>query len=527
MLQRFLLSILFMSCCFYGQSQDTTSVYFTSGSHKLSPFATAVIEKFCKDIDPLTISNVTVIGYADSSGNVNSNLRLSERRAKMVTKECGKWMNSEWISDVQPKGELLKAVDSTSRRVDIIVYYHQSDEENSKDTLVIQPDDPRCFYVDHYLLSICNTQFQIKNRKSVVYIQALNNQALLDKKYYYVKNLGEPNAVAQRVNWKKVKTGKLWWRETRLTATIPADAFTQFGLFVMGEPPCGGCTDQLFKKDTNVHVISIKSDDRFLMSVTQFKTKFLRPKKAKIRVPQEYVDQNETYYLKTYKDNSPYSETRLNWETKKGKKKQDYLYYEFKLGDADRISILKPGLMAICPYRYSPFNDTLGHWGINCRGINGGEPPGKGFKLGISALAYYHNDTLTAALAIHAKYELVRQDIILTLGVNYYPGLYLAGSYRYYFANYTRMKGKMLDPWQMAQDVKFATPIDFYLGAEARTNYNKSYRSFVETNANAGFLVTWRSHLEWYVQGGVGYDLNNRINTTLYPYVQTGFTYTF
>lgn len=416
-------------------------------------------------------------------------------------------------------------VDSLSRRVDIVFLYNSLESTNNRDTIVILADDPRCFFIDQFLESYSHAKIKVNKRKKVVYLEVLNHPEFSSRKYYYVKNPSQPNAVAQRVNFKLETTGNLWWREKRLTATIPKDSYDKYGLFYLENPPCDGCKEQLFKKDTNVFTGTSIRDDYFIMSVTQLKAKLFRPNVLQIRIPKEYKEGNEAYYaVKVLWDGDTKRES-LSWETKRGKKKADYFYAKVKVKGVRSVSIASSQRSSYCLRKDG---GPGGYYGGRPCGFQGGGSPFPGdffFTPGINA--FYHNDTVTAFVSVGAGYELKRHELAVTIGINHRLGLYYSAYYHFNFLSFSTMTNRMLDPWQKLGNTQFTTHIKIYAGPEFRSSYNKRYKSFSELNLHAGFSVEWNNGLNYYIHGGIARDLSNRINTGFYPYIQAGIRFRF
>jgi hypothetical protein len=520
-----ILSLIVALCgSFSVQAQDTTSVYFKVGSHKLSGRSQQVLQQAFKTCDLADLKAITFIGYSDSTGKSESNRKLSERRAKTVSKFGEQFLPSGIYSEIQSRGEIPRIADSLSRRVDVIFYYRSADPEQSKDTLVIVPDDPRCFFIDGHIEACGHITIKQLKKKQVVYLQLLNEKELSDRKYYYVKNPSAYGAVAQRVNFKLETTGMLWWREKRLTATIPKDSYDKYGLFYLENPPCEGCKEQLFKMDTNMFFGTRILSNYFTMSVTQLKTKLFRPNILRIRVPKEYMDKNTTYYavkqFRTGKSGS--NRERLKWEEKRGKRREQYVFATIQIKNVASLTIATPQRTSYCPEK----GTWKGHDGwFRCRGINGGIP-GE-FYLGAGVHAFYHNDTATALVAASLEYRLNRHQLALNVGLNHRLGLCYAAYYHYELYSFYTMRNRLLDPWQSLKETRFSSRVGIYAGPEFRSSYTKNYRSFSEVNLHAGFSMDWENGLGYYLQGGIARDLSNRMNTGFYPYVQAGLRFRF
>jgi hypothetical protein len=507
-------------------AQDTTSVYFKTGSHKISGFSQKVLEKVLANLDNTDLVEIVCIGYSDSTGNNDSNQKLSERRAKAVSKVVKGYVNSTISVVTESKGELPRIVDSLSRRVDIVLHYNSSENNTNHDTIVIQPNDPRCFFIDQYLEAYSHTKIKVNKRKKVVYLEVLNHPEFSSRKYYYVKNPSQPNSVAQRVNFKLQTTGNLWWREKRLTATIPKDSYDKYGLFYLENPPCEGCKEQLFKKDTNVFTGTTIRSNYFAMSVTQLKAKLFRPNVLQIRIPKEYVEENESYYaIKELWSGNTKSE-KLSWESKRGKKKADYLYAKIRIKDVEYVSIANPQRVSHCGGRGVGVEPGLGYDRLPCGFKRSSSFPGD-FFFSPGIHTFYHNDTVTAFVSAGLGYELKQHELVLNVGINHRLGLYYSGYYHFNFLSFSTMTNRMLDPWQKLENSKFTTHIKIYAGPEFRSSYNKKYRSFSEVNLHLGFSVEWNNGLGYYIQGGIARDLSNRINAGFYPHIQTGLRFRF
>lgn len=505
-------------------SQDTVTVYFKVGSYKLSPWSQNVLKRAFAELDDTNLTELTFIGYSDSVGKVDSNQKLSERRARSVSKFSEHFLDRKIPFDIQSKGEIPRMVDSLSRRVDLIFHYRKEDLAFADDTLVIVQDDPRCFFIDQYFEAYSNAKIKVNKKKNVVYLQVLNYPEFSSRKYYYVKNPSQKNALAQRVKFKLETTGKLWWREKRLTATVPKDSYDKYGLFYLENPPCEGCKEQLFKKDTNVFERTIIRADYFIMSVTQLKAKLFRPNLLQIRIPKEYMEEDESYYALKVINNGVQRE-RLNWETKRGKKKADYFFAKIKIEGVESVSIGSPQRVSYCPNRGPKPNSINGFGGWNCGGIRDDFSFPGVFFFAPGIHAFYHNDTLTAFVSMGVGYELKQHELTVNMGINHRLGLYYSGYYHFNFLNFSTMTNRMLDPWQKVVNSRFTTTIKGYVGPEFRSSYNKKYRSFSELNVHLGFSVAWNNGLNYYIHGGIARDLSNRINTSFYPYIQAGIRF--
>ena len=83
-LQTFIYLVIFYSVHTYGQ--DTISVYFDFSQHKLSDSEINEIFSIPTKYDLSDLDSVHFIGLSDSIDDLNTNIKLSEKRARNVAK---------------------------------------------------------------------------------------------------------------------------------------------------------------------------------------------------------------------------------------------------------------------------------------------------------------------------------------------------------------------------------------------------------------------------------------------------------
>lgn len=523
--------LLFLLSGNFCYSQDTLKIYFESGKSTIRPYYEKLLRHFTDRTDKENIRSISITGYADSIGKIKSNLKLSERRARAVQKSMRAYLGDSIDLEIGALGEKAQRADSVSRRVEIVVHSLSStDDEHTAQLDSIKANDPRCFQVDFDALKYCNIRYIEKNRKQYVYIQALNVPLFKETKHYFVKNPGAKTALAQRVNWKLQTTGKLWWKKKRWVATIPKASYDRFQFFVIKNGPCEGCTESLFRKDTNLRTRVTKYPDYFLNDNVQVKPQLFKRNFEKFRVPREFIDPEETSYAYLFDDDNYQFRASevVSWEEKKGKRKQDYYFAEIRTRGAATVRFMKAGLETYCP-----FVDTLhraayyGYWGIRCGTMNDWNERGKKpVSPALEAGMFYHNDSLTGFVALLGRYETGRSLISLSAGINTRVGFYGALSYKYHFLVLPVRESAGVTTWHMPRYRPVVASYQCYAGVEARTSFNRNYLSFAETNMHLG--MCYESYkpkfFEYsiYMHGGCAKDLLNRINTDFYPFAQLG-----
>ncbi len=528
-----LLSIfLFLCCSFAVSGQDTIRVYFEYGSSKMSEIEARKLRVLQNDFDLQDVEYAEFIGYADSIGNSSSNVKLSEKRARNAYKYCKDDFAPRADIRILAKGEGVKDNQNENRRVEIILHYPAEIAPPKKD--VVHNVDPRCFYIDFDALKYCNIREIKKRGRRFIYIEALPVDLFKERKHYYtIRTRRNGNVSVQRVRWKLKTTGKLWWRKKRWVATIPRASFIQYQFFTLADAPCSGCTEEIFTKDTIIRTRDKLYADYFLMDNMQAKLRVFKQDQVKVRVPKEYVDLEQGYYLgdTTGVVSAYYVRSTVDWTTKKfGKKNQDYYFTKFYLHDSRMPYILQKRKTTEC------LNAPVWNGGSRrdywtCGGVRGGSGWALGLMGALEPGVFYHNDTLTGYLA--AGITFVNYTYMhIQGGINTHKGFYGAFNFRYPITSFRlkalSIKNKWQNPYEIEKPGYASRFIHLYAGLDTKTSFNRKYQSFFEGNLHLGLSVRPRVlglYPEFYLQGGASYDFMQRINTNIYPYAQFGIRF--
>ena len=175
---------LFFSLILNGYSQDTITVYFEFGSSKIDSEYNPILKNLSSTYDLSSLDSIQFIGYADSVGNVKSNIRLSKKRAKNVYKTCKPTISSDIFISVLAKGEDRKVNQHENRRVEVLLFFAK--ELPTIKEKIIEKVNPRCFLVDFEALSYCHIRTIKKRKKEYVQIEAMNTEIFTKQKHYYV-----------------------------------------------------------------------------------------------------------------------------------------------------------------------------------------------------------------------------------------------------------------------------------------------------------------------------------------------------
>jgi hypothetical protein len=504
----FILLIINLSC--FGQ--DTLRIYFEFGSAKLDKNATLELSSLNAKYDFSNLDSVQFIGYSDSVGNLKSNLKLSKKRANNAYKNCKNSFDKNVKISLLAKGEGTHLDPQVNRRVELIFHFKKENIETVDE--VIEMSDPRCFFIDYGALSLCHIRTIQEKKKKLIYIEAINDPLISDTVHYYLSKNTNGIITIKKIKWKKKQTGILWWKKSRLVTTIQEKEFNQYKIFTLGNPPCNGCKETIFTKDT-VFVTKLNYyTDYFLMDNLQAKVKFFGKNKIKIRVPREYVDITKAYY----------AGTNVEWTSKRGKRHMNY-YFANLVSRNGNIPLIKTLVPTIHCYNSGLPKERRFYCGgsYSSFGIN--------FQLTVEPGIVYQNDTLTAFVTGGIAFNNERSNFNLHGGINSHLGFIGSAKYKFHFFTFPLASVSLGNSWETPSGVpyNFNNFGRFYLGSELRTSYNKNYMSFFESNLFAGLSFTNikidRLLSQVYVHGGIAKDFSNRVNTKFYAFAQVGIIF--
>ncbi|NOQ73931.1 MAG: OmpA family protein [Crocinitomix sp.] len=519
-----LIILLFLSA--FCHAQDSLTIYFDVDKSKIKDHFKAKLNDLLIDYDYLAVDSIQFIGFADTTGNVKSNLRLSARRAKAVEKYCVKLFSEPIITSTYARGEGKKEFAAENRKVELII--HQKPEQKST-AQVIEDVDPRCFTIEENVLSHCTYRTITKRKKEYIYLESEHNEKWdFDyKNLYYVVAQKDGKATIRRVKWKLKRTGRLWWEKKRYTTTVPKRYFELYKLFSIKSAPCDGCSEELLSKDSILITRRANYLDLFLMNNIQMKYGFFNKKQLKIRAPREYVDLDETY---RYNFPGPAHVSGIvEWETKKGRRKRDYYYLNLPIEGYIFPNFTKSRMVSRCISKGNGFGngDGGGPWG--CGGIRHSIPH---FEVNLEAGAFFQNDSLTGLLAVGVSSTTKNTYAAILGGINTYKRFYGSARFQFFFFDFPfqalSIRNRWIKPSLNEPTYKFGR---LYAGFEMKTSYREENAQFFEQNVHLG-VARVNTNEYWgmrriYLQGGFANDFLNRTNDKGYPFVQIGATFQF
>ncbi len=518
---RSILLITFFSS-FHLWSQDTVFVYFDFGSAKVNVNYQKTFGNFSSDYDLSLVDSIKFVGYTDSIGKLKANLRLSRKRAKNVYRMCKNALDENTPVSILARGEDKKEDAALNRRVAVILYYRPSEILAPE---IVEEVDPRCFFIDFEALEYCHTRTIKKRRKELIQLEALYVPLFKTRTHYYAREQSNGNVKVQRVRWKIKSTGMLWWKKKRYVATIPKTSFDKFHFFTLEDTPCDGCSEEVVTKDTLILTKSIFYADRFLINNAQLKVRYFGKGKLKIRAPREYIDISDQYYFSLNARRS-YSNQSFGWETRRGKRRQNYFYAKIPIVEGRIPWIKRMRLTSVCMNDsiYITNNDNHGFIDCGFPGFDGGS-----FRLDVELGTFYQVDSLTGYFALGTSYTSPKSYTAILGGINTHSSFYGAVRYQYNYFTFPLRAMNVAKRWEALDPGNYVSTIGrFYIGTEMKTSFNRTYQSFMEGNLHLGFLITnsrSRSTVpRFFIQGGIARDFIDHASSSPYGFVQVGFT---
>lgn len=321
--RKWLLMLIFCNA-FYTFAQDTLCVYFTSGEHNLSEHSKSQVNNFVFAHDIQMIDSIVLAGYADSTGQHEKNLKLSERRAKVVSKYLSKAIPNNTIPILLvPKGEenqVLSGAALNHRRVEVILYFPKSyvppvEKEEVNSSFV----HSNCYQIADSVMAQSNFTYFQKGASKYVRVEMETFQYNPNLRLY---TLSAKTKYPKLIKPELKNTGDLWWKRPRYVAEIKAKDFDKFGIVTLSvgdtsaSDACIVCGDE---KPVSWRLGFELMTDQFVMQNLQVRKQIL-PARYEVIVPQEYLSIENGYYLDSL-TNFP-----LTWQYKRGRRAAPYYF---------------------------------------------------------------------------------------------------------------------------------------------------------------------------------------------------------
>jgi len=493
--------------------QDTISIYFEFGQSKIPDEQLIPLNAIPTLYDLSDLDSVYFIGMADSVGDLESNFDLSEKRARNVAKYCERIINTTLPVRVKALGESLNDEKWKNRRVLVIFFFKpvQPEEDEIQNENKIKES---CYYIDYHLLHHSHIRTITKRKKNLVLIETTLPDLKKKKEQYYGSTTKNGEFIVKKVKWAFLRTGKLWWSQTRYVATIPEEDFKKYKIFKVGDLPCDSCSEDFRNKAFIINEDTCMQVDYFVMENMQIKRSLFNRTSVEIRVPREYINYEDKYYIGCGYENE------LIWTTKKGKRKQNYFYshlplYFNYLGNITRV-------MKCCKSNPEPSecDKKLIYNSIFCSAKGG-------LTLNAELGTYYQQSKITPYIAIGLFKEGSFSRVSLFVGTDNKLSIYSSLRYQIHIISFPY---NILNPFSTWQSPKQQQVIyrygRLYLGTELKSRFILNNPYHLEQNIHIGFAAVNTNYNaiipRIFLEYGIGYDYLGVYSKRVYSIVQLG-----
>ncbi|MBJ7429237.1 MAG: hypothetical protein JHD28_09820, partial [Bacteroidia bacterium] len=476
-----------------------------------------------------SIDSVVLIGFADSLGNFENNLELSEVRAKEVMNYLKKIISYKVKFKYNAAGEKNKRIEAKDRRVEVYLYLKENYVDTSTINILIEKTTPKCLTTAYSVLGISHKTIVKKKKQEFVVLELETDHYLYPKVkdlLYYAVIKNDSSIGYSKVKWVKKTSGVDWWAKTRYQFSISKTSFDKYKIFYLSELPCDKCGYNIDDSlATPPPIDTCIMYDALLSYNIQYRTSLFNNKTIEARVPKEYVNLlNEySYFDKDY--------NKILWLTKNKRKNSPYYFVTLPL--IKEYSKYEPSYRVpkiykkeLCCFELDTFKYRQ-HcpWFGCCGGVFYGGHIKLGFELGT-----YHtpnNFIPYLGLGVYKENEKSQYNIMLGFDAN----ANAIGNLRYQY-NYATFPLILINPFAdwgfntMAQvNKKYFGRL--YVGSALVIGKLENNQRFVNHDLHLGFSIATEDMFfnRWFIQYGLGHNYSKESNTLFTPIFNSGFIF--
>ncbi len=485
-------------------AQKIWNVYFDYGKSKPTTSELDSLDSWLSRFEPDEVDSIVLIGYADSTGRIENNLKLSLKRALFVRHHIEQNPLFNYPIAHFAKGEKNKRIEVKDRRVLIKVWLKPRNTLLISDTMSRSFQYKRlCYIVDYELLQACHITYLDYKKKQYVKLTIENDEYVKYRKikYFYITR-DSNNTIMNPVKWVFKESGKDWYKRKRFEALVPKASFEKNYIVYYDKLSCDSCfKDTLVALNYNYGICMAR--DIFLNRNTKFKFNLFSLRSIKIKVPKEYLDSSKSYY-----DGNTL--TKIYWKSKK--RKPDYMFskLDFSGYSTNGIYVKLP----CCGYRFGG--------GFACERINRKFFQDLIIETGLNKLRTEELPYIGAGFNIgSSKIEL---SAIATMSQDFQTGYRVRFKYHYF-----KIPLALLNPvqkWKSLDNSRlsiFRYMVTSYIGTEFRKGFNTSYS---EQDLYIGVSVDSR-YFQLFTQYGSGYRFKGPFEGNWNRLIQFGCIFHF
>lgn len=521
------------------KAQDRYVLKYKVAVYQLDSLQKKQLNKFYSSFPKGTIDSVFVVGFADSLGSYEANLKLSRNRAKGVISYLKKVIPYEVKYRYVAGGEKDKKIEQVDRRVEVIFYTRELYFEDTIKALPSPKNEMKCLRLADEILAISNQKHVHTKKQDFVLLELEINEVSKGLVKYlnchYAVESYDSSLKYVKVKWIKRRSGSSWWLKDRFQTMIPKGSFDKYQIFVLKDTPCIDCDIRIndtissnkVLKDTiiaNVRYDSCWIVDEFIMNNIRYKIPFFSRKKFVVKVPKEYVDNSVTYYQDFETSDI------ITWYEKKGKRNDSYLFYELPMtkinGGSGRVysrfKYSSPKISKRVPC-CMPVKSGI----IPCDAMSCSPSPREYFDLGLELGNIKLINTNVTYVGIGLYQVRAFDQFNITIGVDNNFRLFANSRYQY---NYLTVPFGFINPfngwYQNGRWVGLNNDLflRLYAGTSLITARPKTHERFFFHDVHLGLSLALNYSFidRIFIQYGYGYDYSNRFSKEVVPTLNYG-----
>lgn len=517
-----LISVLFLFYSSIACSQDTLSLFYNSGEHRLTSDSKMQLTEFLFSKKISTIDSISVIGFADSTGRKTHNYRISKRRANAVHQFIVHLLPDSISIRQSAKGEEKTSSKQHSinhRRVDVVLYTPFLSEKSALYTSDNRRDSlsNNCYVLADSILARCHVSYFKKGNTTYVQL-ALEAQHLSPKQKLYT--LSSKTRVAKLVKWKLEISGDYWWKRARYTTTLKASDFERFGLLEKQSPVTDSAHCTICDTDPFVtwQLSDTRTPDVFVLQNLELRKRFLFDEYLFI-VPKEYVTLSKTYTT------DPEGQNGIAWYTKSGRENATYYFADIPIQQLSDTNWSIYSFKAHCPDVSSATGqtyqlDTLPlHF---CPQVSDGSIH---FSYGLTAV-YRNFQQQTAYVGSYLQLNFGRIELAALGAIDLKKRPLFSLQLDYTLLSFTPFSDMRICKVPRPIVDHFHRVVTTYAGSSINSAYATKQALFQEIHVGIAYCNRpFSLDLERiFAQGGIGFDYLNSLQTLTF-YFQAGLRF--
>jgi len=514
-MRRIIFIILLVICCINSSAQTVFKIYFEYGKSTPKENQLQNFDEWFINLDFTKIDSITLVGFADSVGKIENNIKLSLKRTEFVRKYIQKkYVGQRFRIYQYGKGEKRKKIEDKDRRVEVKVWLSADFIPQEIDTATKEISSVKCYLVDNEMLQACFISYvKIKNKNyAKLYIENEDYFYYKKTKYFYITR-DSGKTFLNKVKWTPKNSGNLTFKRQRYETLIPKESFLANKIVYYETRSCDSCfRDSIYGTGYKIGD-SCMANDIFLSRNLEWRPKFFNMNYIKIRVPKMFTDSSLIYY----EGGGP----TINWIKKRKKSAFKYATFRTQVYSNQYHFQTISRKRKCCNIRWDwyPGRPNIcccccgGDWSFPSKTIN--------LEIGVNRLKSIN----TPYVGLNYYFELGKYDGRFLTGIDTSALLLFTVKIQRPIIS---VPLKLINPfhyvWKSARNTSINQDnlFECIIGAEVRTGFFKANSEFGELNVFGGLRFTYGNN-RIFIHEGASFRYFGLYSRGLYSNLQFGF----